>query len=170
MRRSTTTSIRGKLAALAATTALLAATGAAAESPSGGGTMVATLHPVAVEVGRVDEKATLGTAKFTQGDGKVDVLIQVNGFPLGDREAGPASDGAPATVPFDVTVVKTDCTKAEGSPELVKLPQLQVKDDGSGILMASTDAVKADQLAGQAVVIGAPGNKRHVACGVIAAR
>ncbi|MEW6270060.1 MAG: hypothetical protein AB1689_12275 [Thermodesulfobacteriota bacterium] len=177
MRRSTTTSFPSKLAALAATTVVLLATGAAAESHSGdagkaaGKTMMATLHPVATGTGRVDEKMSRGTAKFTQGAGKVDVLIQVNDLPLGDREAGPASDGAPATVPFDVAVVKTgDCAKAEGSAELVKLPQLQVKDDGSGILMASTDKVTLEQLAGQAVLISVPGNKNRVGCGVIAAR
>ena len=35
---------------------------------------------------------------------------------------------------------------------LAELPQLRVKDDGSGVLMASTDKVTLEQLAGQLVV------------------
>jgi Cu/Zn superoxide dismutase len=74
-------------------------------------------------------------------------------------------------VPFEVAVLKTgDCTKTTGSTALVTLPQLQVRDDGSGILMASSDKVTLDQLAGQAIVIGAPGSKTRVGCGVIATK
>jgi hypothetical protein len=187
MRRTTTTSFPTGLAARCATGVLLAtlvATSGAAEQHGGGAAgsgdagpkmakmaMMAKIHPVAVQAGRVDEMMTYGTAKFSQGKDKVDVLVQVAGVPLGGREAGPASDGAGATVPFEVHVLKTgDCTKTTDAKVLVELPNLQVKDDGSGILMASTDDVKLDDLAGQVVVIGAPGNKIRAGCGVISAQ
>ncbi len=173
MRRSTTTSLV-RLATLCATGALgLALAGEVAAEQHEGGTakaMTAKIHPVAADMDRVDKKVTYGTAKFTDAGDKVDVLVQVAGLPLGGREASPASDGAPATVPFQVRVVKSgDCAKAAGASELVALPDLQVRDDGSGILMATTDKVKLADLAGQAVVIGAPGDKTHVGCGVISA-
>jgi len=174
MRRTTTTSFPIGLAARCAGILLaLAATDAVAEQHGGdgGGAMVAKIHPVAVQTGRVDEKMTYGTAKFSQGSGKVDVLVQVAGVPLGGREAGPASDGAAATVPFEVRVLKTgDCTKTAGAATVVELPNLQVEDDGAGILMTSTDKVKLQDLAGQVVVLGAPGEKHRMGCGVIAAQ
>lgn len=141
---------------------------AAASAPS----MMATIYAVDAGLDRVS-KGTFGTAKFTQGAGKVDVLVQVNGIPLGGREASPASDGAPATVPFDARIVKgTDCaTVGKDSTVIAQLPQLRVQDDGSGILMTSLDKVTLDQIAGQLVVFSSPTNTHaRVGCGVIAAK
>lgn len=177
MRRSTTTTFPVRLATLCATGVLgLALAGdVAAEQHESGGTaakaMTAEIHPVAADMDRVDEKVTLGTAKFSDAGDKIDVLVQVAGLPLGGREASPAADGAPATVPFQVRVLKSgDCAKAADASELVALPDLQVKDDGSGILMATTDKVKLADLKGQIVVLGAPGEKARVGCGVISAQ
>lgn len=145
-----------------------AASSAAASAPA----LMATIYAVDAGLERVS-KATFGTAKFTQGVGKVDVLVQVNGIPLGGREASPASDGASATVPFDARVVKgTDCaTVAHDATVIAQMPQLRVQDDGSGILMTSLDKVTLDQLAGQLVVFSSPTNSHaRVGCGVIGAK
>lgn len=144
------------------------ASSAAANAPS----MSATIYAVDAGLDRVS-KATFGTAKFTQGVGKVDVLVQVAGIPLGGREANVAGDGGPATVPFDARVVKgTDCaTVGHDDTVIAQLPQLRVQDDGSGVLMASLDKVTLDQLAGQLVVFSSPTNTHaRVGCGVIAAK
>jgi Cu/Zn superoxide dismutase len=145
-----------------------AASSAAANAPA----LMATIYAVDAGLERVS-KTTFGTAKFTQGVGKVDVLVQVNGVPLGGREASPASDGAPATVPFDARVVKgTDCaTVAKDTTVIAQLPQLRVQDDGAGVLMTSLDKVTLDQLAGQLVLFSAPGDSHaRVSCGVIGAK
>lgn len=179
MRRITTTSHSSLIAVLGAAGVLLAAPAAFAEQHAGGagkaeGSMMATIHPVAEREGRVDEKMSFGTAKFSPGKdaNKVDVLIQVTGVPLGEREAGPASDGAGATVPFDVSVMKSsDCVTAADAEVITKLPQLQVKDDGSGILMTTLEGVTMQQVGGQAVLVTVPGSKKNrVGCGVIEAK
>ena len=144
------------------------ASSAAANAPS----MSATIYAVDAGLDRVS-KATFGTAKFTQGVGKVDVLVQVNGIPLGGREASPSSDGASATVPFDARVVKgSDCaTVGHDDQVIAQLPQLRVQDDGSGVLMTSLDKVTLDQLAGQLVVFSSPTNSHaKLGCGVIGAK
>ncbi|MBM4245090.1 MAG: hypothetical protein FJ148_14965 [Deltaproteobacteria bacterium] len=135
-------------------------------------TLMATIYAVDAGLERVST-TTFGSAKFTQGAGKVDVLVQVNGIPLGGREAGPASDGAAATVPFDARVVKgSDCaTVAKDTTVIAQLPQLRVQDDGAGVLMTSLDKVTLDQLAGQLVVFSSPSNAHaRVGCGVIGAK
>ena len=117
---------------------------------------------------------SIGTAKFTQGDGKVDVLVQVSGVPLGAREAEASADGGPATVGFNTHVVKgSDCaTVTKDVTVLAELPQLRVKTDGSGILMASTDKVTLAQISGQLVVFSAPKSTKaqRIGCGVIGAK
>jgi len=171
MRRTATTFVDMiKLAVLGTTSVLLLAPTVSAEQHGGGAgqTMMATINPVVTGLDRVG-KASYGTVKFTQGSGKVDVLIQAAGVPLGGREAELAADGGPATVGFDVRIVKSsDCATA-GHDEVVlaELPQLRVKDDGSGIMMGSTDKVTLQQIAGQAVVISAPKNTTRVGCGLI---
>lgn len=143
-----------------------------ASSAASAASMIATIYAVDAGLDRVS-KGTYGTAKFTQGAGRVDVLVQVAGVPLGGREASPASDGAPATVGFDARVVKgSDCaTVGHDDTVIAQLPQLRVQDDGSGILMASIDKVTLDQLAGQLVVFSSPTNSHaKVGCGVIGAK
>jgi hypothetical protein len=137
-----------------------------------GPTLTATIVAVDAGLDRV-AKGSFGTAKFTQGAGKVDVLVQVNGIPLGGREASAPADGGPATVPFDARVVKgSDCaTVSKDDTVIAQLPQLRIQDDGSGVLMASLDKVTLDQLAGQLVVFSSPTNTHaRVGCGVIAAK
>lgn len=134
--------------------------------------MTATIYAVDAGLDRV-AKGTYGTAKFTQGVGKVDVLVQVAGVPLGGREPNISADGGPATVPFDARVVKgTDCaTVGHDDTVIAQLPQLRVQDDGSGILMTSVDKLTLDQIAGQLVVFSSPTNSHaRVGCGVIAAK
>lgn len=141
-----------------------------APSPSAvaGQTMMATLNPVNKAQDRVDKGVNYGTAKFTQGSSKVDVLVQAAGIPLGGREPEGSGDGEPATVGFNVRIVKSaDCATADTAATLTELPQLRIKSDGSGILMASTDKVSLDQIAGQALVISSPNTR--VGCGVIKA-
>lgn len=179
MRRTATTILDAiKLAVLGTTSVLLLAPTVSAEQHGGGAgeaagkTLMATIHPVDAKLGRVSD-TTVGTVKFTQGDGKVDVLVQASGIPLGGREADLVADGGPATVGFDTRILKgDDCAKvADDATVLVELPELRVQDDGSGILMASTDKVTLDQLSGQLVVLSDPKNKSaRVGCGVIGAK
>jgi len=176
MRGNTTTFLAViKLAVLGMTGVVLLAPTVSAEEHGGGAgqTLMATIHPVDTSQDKVAQKISYGTAKFTQGDGKVDVLVQAAGIPLGGREAEVASDGGPATVGFDVHLVKgSDCATADhGATVLAELPQLRVKDDGSGILMGSTDKVTLQQIAGQMVVFSTPkNNKQRIGCGVISAK
>jgi hypothetical protein len=146
-----------KLAVLGVTSVLFLAPSVSAEQQKAGAgqTMVATINPVDTTQDRVANKISYGTAKFTQGSGKVDVLVQAAGVPVGGREAEPSADGGPATVGFNMRIVKSsDCATADQAPTvLAELPQLRVKADGSGILMASTDKVSLQQIAGQAVLI-----------------
>jgi len=152
---------------------LLLAPPVSAEQHTGGAgqTMMATINPVVVSQDKVATKINYGTVKFTQGNGKVDVLIQAAGVPLGGRETELGTDGGPATVGFNVRVVKSsDCATADEAATIIaELPQLRVKDDGSGILMGSTDKVTLQQIAGQAVVISSPKTNNRVGCGVIKA-
>lgn len=164
-----------KLAVLGTTGVLLLAPTVSAEQQGGGAgqTQMATIHAVDPELDRVS-KTSYGTAKFTQGDGKVDVLVQASGIPLGGREAEIGADGGPATIGFDVYVLKgSDCaTVSKDATVLAQLPQLRVKDDGSGILMGSTDKVTLEQISGQLVVFTVPNRTKHerVGCGVIGAK
>lgn len=176
MRRTATTSMALiRLAVLGTTGVLLLAPTVSAEQQGGGAgqTLMATIHSVDTSQDKV-AKISYGTAKFTQGSGKVDVLVQVAGIPLGGREAELSADGGPATVGFDVHILKgSDCaTVGEDVTVLATLPQLRVKDDGSGILMGSTDKVTLDQISGQLVVFTVPKATKHprVGCGVIAAK
>jgi hypothetical protein len=179
MRRTATTILDAiKLAVLGTTSVLLLAPTVSAEQHGGGAgqaagqTLMATINPVDPGLDRV-AKTSVGTVKFTQGSGKVDVLVQASGIPLGGREAEVASDGGPATVGFDTRVLKgSDCAKvADDTTVLVELPQLRVQDDGSGVLMASTDKVTLQQLSGQLVVFSDPKNKHaRIGCGVIGAK
>ena len=88
MRTATTILDAIKLAVLGTTSVLLLAPTVSAEEHGGGAgqTLMATIHPVDAKLGRVAETSA-GTVKFTQGSGKVDVLVQASGIPLGGREA-----------------------------------------------------------------------------------
>ena len=112
MRRTATTSVNViKLAVLGMSSVLLLAPTVSAEQHAGGAgqTLMATIKPVDTGQDRVAD-VTYGTAKFTQGSGKVDVLVQVSGVPLGGRETVESADGGPATVGFDARIVKgSDC-------------------------------------------------------------
>lgn len=141
-----------------------------APSPSAaaGQTMMATINPVDTARDHVEKKVNYGTAKFTQGSGGVNVLVQAAGIPLGGREPEASGDGEPATVGFKIRIVKSaDCGTADTAATLAELPQLRIKSDGSGILIASTDKVSLDQIAGQTVVVSSPNTR--VGCGVIKA-
>jgi len=175
MRRTATTKMAKvssiKLAVLGTAGVLLLAPAASADQ--GGQTLMATIHAVDPQLDRVSQ-TSYGTAKFTQGSGKVDVLVQASGIPLGGREAEVTTDGGPATIGFDVYVLKgSDCaTVSKDATVLAELPQLRVKDDGSGILMGSTDKVTLEQIAGQLVVFVTPKRTKHdrIGCGVIATK
>lgn len=175
MRPTATTTVNViKLAVLGMTSVLLLAPTVSAEQHTGGAgqTLMATIHPVDPKLDRIAD-TSVGTAKFTQGSGKIDVLVQVAGIPLGGREATAPADGGPATVGFDARVVKgSDCaTAAHDDVVIAELPQLRVKDDGSGILMASIDKATMQQIAGQLVVFSSPTNRSaRIGCGVIAAK
>jgi hypothetical protein len=161
------------LAVLGVTSVLFLASSCSAQrKPAAAGpTMMATINPVDTAQDRVASKINYGTAKFTQGSGKVNVLVQAAGVPLGGREPELSADGGPASVGFNVRIVKTaDCATADHDPiVLAELPQLRVISDGSGILMASTDKVSMEQIAGQVVLISSPRNNTRVGCGVIKA-
>lgn len=182
MRRTVTTTMAKlakvasiELAVLGTTGILLLAPTVSAEQHGGGAgqTLMATINAVDPELDRVS-KTSYGTAKFTQGDGKVDILVQASGVPLGGRESEVVADGGPATVGFDVYVLKgSDCaTVSKDATVLAELPQLRVQDDGSGILMGSTDKVTLEQIKGQLVVFVTPKRTKHdrVGCGVIGAK
>jgi hypothetical protein len=131
--------------------------------------LMATINPVDTAQDRVAKRINYGTVKFSQGSGSVNVLIQASGVPIGGREMESSADGGPATIGFNVRIVKSgNCAVADDAPTvLAELPQLRIRDDGSGILMASTDKVTLQQIAGQAVVITSPSNNTRVGCGVI---
>jgi hypothetical protein len=139
-----------------------------APAASAGQTMMATLKPVDTEQNRVGRE-DYGTVKFTQGKGKVDVLVQADGVPLGGSELQQPADGGPASVGFKLRIVKSsDCAIAEDqSKVLAELPELRIHADGTGILMTSTDKVSLEQIAGKAVVLTSPRNETRVGCGLI---
>jgi hypothetical protein len=174
MRRSASTAVvMTNLAVLGVTSVLFLSSSCSAQrkSASAGPAMTATINPVDTAQDRVATRINYGTARFTPGNDRVNVLVQAAGVPLGGREPELSADGGPATVGFDVRIVKAaDCATADHDPTvLAQLPQLRIISDGSGILMASTDKVSMEQIAGQAILISSPRNNTRVGCGVIKA-
>jgi Cu/Zn superoxide dismutase len=157
--------------------------GRSAPAAAGSGALIAVLHPVAQDTGKVDESVNLGTARFTQGKDKVDVLVQVNGVSTAGSEATQGADGEGAyykhgihiheggacgptekdgaTVPAGAAGPHFDPGKTgshkgpEGNGHAGDLPNLHVLSDGTGILMASTTRLTMDQLAGKTVILHA---------------
>lgn len=146
-----------------------------AHAASAAGPLNAILRPVNRDTGALNPDISLGTARFSQGSNKVDVLLQVNGISVGGSEEGAAADGTGNVYPRTVQIVPGTCEavvkgKVKGSQ---RLPDLQVRSDGSGTLFAST-TTPLDKLNGQAIMImkpGKPGGTRGVpdACGVLKA-
>lgn len=171
------------VAAAAAASLLLAARGVWAESPKADGTLVAVLHPLNPATGAVDASINLGTAKFTQGNGKVDVLVQVNGVSVAGSEPEASADGSGNYYPHGIHIHEGDsCGPAEKEGKTVAggaagghldpaktgahkgpegdghagdLPNIKILSDGSGILMTSTARLTMDQLKGRTVVLHA---------------
>jgi Cu/Zn superoxide dismutase len=187
---------------------LAPAAGAEDAKAKAGGPLVAVLHPVNQATGAVDESTTLGTVKFTQGKGKVDVLVQVDGVSIAGGEGESAADGEGTYYPHGIHIhdggscasttdkdgkvspaagagphydpKKTGSHKGPaGDGHAGDLPNLRVLEDGSGILMTSTNRLTMDQLRGRTVILHANsdnytdtpangGSGARIACGVIA--
>ena len=181
MRRTRTRSLTIRLGMMAGIAGALLARSASAVAETKA--LVAVLHPVAQDTGKVDESVNLGTVRFTQGHDKVDVLAQVNGVSVAGSEATVAADGQGSyykhgihiheggacgptekdgkTVPAGAAGAHFDPAKTgshkgpEGNGHAGDLPNLHVLDDGSGILMASTKRLTMDQLVGKTVILHA---------------
>ena len=174
------------LASFAAAAALFAGctAGTAATTAKGGGALVATLHPVNPATGEVDTRIDLGTVRFTQGNGKVDVLAQLQGVSIAGQEPrGIAGDGQGVYYPHGIHVhegsscgpttvdgktvpagaagphfdpAKTNSHKGPtGDGHAGDLPNVQVVSDGSGMLMSSTTRFTLDQIKGRTVILHA---------------
>lgn len=154
---------------------VLLLSGTIAQAASASGPLNAILRPVNRDTGTLNPDISLGTARFSQGSDKVDILLQVFGISVGGNEQGAAPDGTGNNYPHTVQIVPGTCEavvkgKVAGSQ---RLPDLQVRSDGSGTLFASTSTPLA-KLSGQSIVIwkpGKPGGTRGVpdACGVLKA-
>lgn len=174
MRRSANhTAFKLLLGVAAGGSLLLFGRGALAEShdgPKTGGPLVAVLRPVNRATGAINPDISLGSARFTQGSSKVDVLVQVNGISVAGSEEGAAADGTGNVYPRSVQIAPGTCEAAFKGPVTgaERLKDLDVRSDGSGTLFAST-STGLDKLNGQSVMIMKPSkpNGVPVACGVI---
>jgi hypothetical protein len=132
------------------------------------GTLVAILHPVDRDTGAIDEDISLGSARFSPAGGKTQIILQVDGISIAGSEEGVAADGTGNVYPRVVQIVPAACpAAAKGASGGERLPDLPVRDNGSGIMFAST-ATGTAKLAGQSVLISKP-SKPGAATGVPAA-
>lgn len=152
-------------------------------APAAGPTLVAVMHPVNQTTGAIDAKIDLGTVKFTQGAGKVDVLAELNGISVAESEPEASADGQGVYYPHGIHVHEgSGCGPTEkdgkvvpaggagghldplsskshqgpqGSGHAGDLPNIRILSDGSGILMTATNRLTLEQLKGRSVVLHA---------------
>jgi hypothetical protein len=169
-------SFRSLSAIAALATLLLAARAECQPAPSADGPLQAILRPVNRATGAANPDISLGTATFTKGKSGVEVTFQVFGISVGGSEEGAAADGTGNVYPRTVVIFSGTCEAATkgGTSGGERLPDLNVRDDGSGTGFSTTKTDLA-KLVGQTVVISKPAKPGAAtgvvdACGVIEAK
>ncbi len=149
----------------------------------GRGGLVAVLRPVNSATGTVDTSVSLGTVRFTQGTGQVNVVVQVNGVSVAGLEATQSADGQGVYYPHGIHIhagsacgpttqdgkvvpaggagphfdpAATNSHKGpQGAGHAGDLPNLRVLNDESGLLETSTTRFSLGDLVGRTVVLHA---------------
>jgi Cu-Zn family superoxide dismutase len=159
---------------------------------SAGDALTATLHPVSMEGKGVDESKDLGTVTLSAGNtGAVVVDVQAKGLPPGKHGLHIHRDGscgigkvndkdapAGAAGPHFDPANTGKHLGPDGAGHAGDLPNLEVKEDGTGTLKASSQKFKLADLKGRTVVVHANpdnytddpplgGSGGRIACGVI---
>ena len=138
--------------------------------------MEAIMRPVNRNTGAPNPDISMGTARFTTSGDKTQVVIQVSGVSVAGSEEGASADGTGNVYPRSVLIFSGTCEAAvkSNAAGAEKLPDLPVRSDGSGTLIATT-STSLSKLTGQTVLLSKPNKPGEptgvpVACGTIAAK
>ncbi|HZR81908.1 MAG TPA: hypothetical protein VFD92_12490 [Candidatus Binatia bacterium] len=155
---------------------LVCVAGAArAQDAKATGPLRAVLQAVNPTTGAINKDQSRGNATFTSSGDHVQVVVSVNGLSVAGSEEGADADGTGNSYPRVVEIFSGTCEAAvkSGTSGAERLPDIELRSDGSGNLEATTKTPMA-KLVGQTVVIihprkpgGEAGTGKINACGVI---